>query len=109
MASYSARLSPHPRATAARSLTKRARKVASFRMWYIISFVGSVLSQRSPFPIVALRPHAVRPRARSAQRRGEVGPVTEQQPRLARIHDLLDPEAPRGTGGGAGLGGPGPG
>src|SRR4030095_15042504 len=104
MASYSAGLSPNSRAAAARSLTKRARRVASFRMWYIISFVGRVLSQRSTFPIVvALRSHAVRGRARRAERRGVVCPFAEQRPRLARVHDLLDPEGLRGAEGRAEL------
>src|SRR3990167_8201258 len=46
---------------------------------------------------VGLRAHRMRRRARAPQRGRQVGEVAEERPRVARVHDLLDPE---------GLGGP---
>src|SRR6266536_3543219 len=53
-ASYSSRLRPNSRAIPSRSVSQRARNFASRRTWNIISFVGSVLSQRSTLPIVTV-------------------------------------------------------
>src|SRR5262245_59609989 len=41
---------------------------------------------------VASRPHGVHRRPRPSARRRQLGPLAEQAARVARIHDLLDPE-----------------
>src|SRR5689334_16972126 len=41
---------------------------------------------------MSLGAHRVSGRAGTAQRRGQVGELAEERPRLARIDDLLDPE-----------------
>src|SRR5215468_7122181 len=50
-ASSSSVLRPNSRAMPSRSVSQRARSPASRRTWYIISFRGRVLMQRSTLPI----------------------------------------------------------
>src|SRR5499433_4369091 len=50
-ASSSSALRPNSRAMPSRSVSQRARSPASRRTWYIISFRGRVLMQRSTLPI----------------------------------------------------------